>query len=74
MLPRVLCFHHGECNRERDVTEFSPAGASETRLWCSAVPHGTVLLAYHYPGLRPGLLSARPCGTKCRVLTQGLKP
>jgi len=24
------------------------------------------------PGLRPGLISARPYGTKCRVLTQTL--
>jgi hypothetical protein len=37
-------------------------------------PYGIVLLAYRYPGLRPGLLSGRPYGTKRRVLTQTLKP
>jgi hypothetical protein len=41
-----------------------PQGRLKTRLLRSAVPRGTVYLVYRYPCLRPGLLSARPCGTQ----------
>jgi hypothetical protein len=34
-----------------------PKGRLKIRTLCSAVPRGTVELAYHYPGLCPGLLS-----------------
>jgi hypothetical protein len=58
----------------RGCYDADSVGSTETRLRRSAVPHGTVLLAYLYPGLRPGLLSARPYGTKWEsvVLTQTL--
>ena len=51
-----------------------PKGRLKIRTRCSAVPRGTVDLAYNYPGLRPGLLSARPYGTNWEsvLLTQTL--
>jgi hypothetical protein len=39
-----------------------PKGRLKIRTRCSAVPRGTVELAYHYPGLRPGLFSDVPTG------------
>src|SRR6202035_3087191 len=50
-----------------------PKGRLKIRTRCSAVPRGTVQLAYHYPGLRPGLLSDVPTGLSAEVLAQPLK-
>jgi hypothetical protein len=51
-----------------------PKGRLKIWTQCSAVPRGTVELAYHYPGLRPGLLSDVPTGLSAEVLTQTLAP
>src|ERR1700722_2207496 len=40
-----------------------PKGRLKTRLRCSAVPRGTVQLAYHYPGLSSWAIFRRPYGT-----------
>jgi hypothetical protein len=41
-----------------------PKGRLKPRLRCSAVPRGTVHLAYHYPGLSSWATFRRPYGTK----------
>jgi hypothetical protein len=56
------------CHPDRSVAEYcneagqSREGRLKTQPRRSAVPRGTVQLAYHHPGLRPGLLSDVPSG------------